>query len=199
MIFQFIALLILILFYSVYLGKMLLQRRQGIRTDQIARGEKDRKLFLTELVLKIATYSIIVVQIISIFPDNITTFTILRMMGAILGISGVIIFGIAVYTMGNSWRAGIPETDKTTLVINGIFHFSRNPAFLAFDMVYLCILLMFFNWVLFIFTIWAMLMLHLQILREEKFLQTTFGNEYTEYQRMTRRYIGRCSIKIREK
>lgn len=37
---QIAALAILAAFYGVYLGKMLAQRRRGIRTDQMARGNK---------------------------------------------------------------------------------------------------------------------------------------------------------------
>ena len=33
---KFTELLILAVFYTVYIGKMLLQKRKGIRTDQIA-------------------------------------------------------------------------------------------------------------------------------------------------------------------
>ena len=57
--------------------------------------------------------------------------------------------------MKDSWRAGIPESDKTDLVTTGIFRISRNPAFLAFDLVYWGVLLMFFNWILLLFNILA--------------------------------------------
>ena len=90
-----------------------------------------------------------------------------------------------------SWRAGIPDTDKTEFVFRGIYRYSRNPAFLGFDMMYAGILLMYFNWALFSFTIWAMVMLHLQILQEEKYLPTVFGSEYLEYKKHTCRYLGR--------
>ncbi|MDR2083869.1 MAG: isoprenylcysteine carboxylmethyltransferase family protein [Bacteroidales bacterium] len=118
---------------------------------------------------------------ISCFPVKIA--------GSVLGILGVAIFGVAVYTMQDSWRAGIPEKDKTELVTKGIFKISRNPAFLAFDLVYLGILLMFFNWILLFFTIWAMIMLHLQIKQEEKFLLSAFEEKYIEYKKRTRRYL----------
>ena len=43
--------------------------------------------------------------------------------------------------MRDFWRAGIPETDKTELVTEGIYQISRNPAFLGFDLLYIGILL----------------------------------------------------------
>ena len=194
-IFQYLATLILILFYSIYFGKMIIQRRKGIVTDQMGRGNKGRKLFYTELFLKIATYSVLIVEIISIVHNTTLSFLLLKIFGIILGVIGVVIFGIAVFTMRDSWRAGIPEKDKTELVTNGIFSISRNPAFLAFDLIYLSLLFCFFSWVLLVFTLWAIIMLHLQIKQEEVFLTSIFKEEYTEYRQYTNRYFGKSSIK----
>ena len=191
MIFQLIALLILASFYAIYIRKMILQKKKGIQTDQIAKGNKTGKLFKIEFIMKLATYSIVAVEIVSICLNTKFPFLWLRIAGIVLGIIGIIIFGIAVYTMQDSWRAGIPQKDRTKLIISGIFNISRNPAFLAFDLVYLGILFMFFNWILFLFTLWAIIMLHLQIKQEEKFLTTAFGDKYLNYKKQTRRYMGR--------
>ncbi len=168
-----------------------MQRKKGIQTDQMARGNKSKELFLTELILKIATYSVVIIETVSIFLNTTHSYAILKIIGVIFGIVGVLIFGITVYTMRDSWRAGIQHNAKTALVSSGIFRISRNPAFLAFDMIYLSMLLMFFNWILFLFSLLAMIMLHLQIRQEEKYLQTIFGEEYIKYKKYTKRYIGR--------
>ena len=47
--------------------------------------------------------------------------------------------------MRDSWRAGIPERDGTELVTGGLYAFSRNPAFLGFDLMYLGVFLLFAN------------------------------------------------------
>ena len=60
---------ILVIYYSVYLGKMMLQKRKGIQTDQIAKGKQKDRVFYTELILKIATYAVVAVQVVSIFAD----------------------------------------------------------------------------------------------------------------------------------
>ena len=189
--FHFVTIIILILFYAIYVGKMVMQRRKGIQTDQIARGKKSKVIFVTELIMKCATYCIVIVEIVSIYLSTTVPCLFLKTVGAILGVVGVVVFGIAVHAMRDSWRAGIPENDKTELVTTGIFKISRNPAFLAFDLVYLGILFMYFNWILLLFTIWAIIMLHLQIKQEEKFLLATFGEDYTKYKKQTRRYFGK--------
>lgn len=76
------------------------------------------------------------------------------------------------------------------MVTGGIYSISRNPVFLAFDCVYAGLLLMFLNWVLLIFSVFAAVMLHLQILQEEQFLIGRFGAEYSSYQNRVRRYLG---------
>ena len=97
---QFVALLILLSFYAIYLGKMILQRKRGIKTDQMARGKKSKKLFLTELFLKIATYTLLLIEVVSIILNTTHNSQILKIMGVILGVIGVIIFGIAVCVSG---------------------------------------------------------------------------------------------------
>ena len=195
-VFQILVTAILVVFYSIYIGKMISQKRIGIRTDQIAIGKKSKELFATEIIMKFATYSVVFIEIISIYKNTALACISLRITGVIIGTIGVALFGIAVSTMKDSWRAGIPESDKTDLITTGIFSFSRNPAFLAFDLVYVGILIMFFNWILFIFTVFSMIMLHLQIKQEEKFLIETFGKEYLDYKQQARRYIGRKFVEI---
>ena len=185
------SLLILVLFYSAYLGKMLLQKRKGIQTDQMAKGKDKTKVFYIELVMKIATYGVVAAELISVWfvPPKLPQIWIL--IGAVLGFAGDILFAVSVVTMKDSWRAGIPQKDKTEMITSGIYSISRNPAFLAFDCVYAGLVLMHFNWALLLFSVFAMTMLHLQVLQEEQFLSETFGAQYSEYKARVRRYFGR--------
>ena len=182
---------IIAVFYIIYLGKMMLQRKKGIQTDQIAKGSRRDKVYYTEIALKIATYSVVLVEVVSVFVTKIQFPAVIVWIGVVFGMIGDFIFGTAVLTMKDNWRAGLAEDDKTQMVTNGIYGISRNPAFLGFDCVYLSILIMFFNPVLLLFSLFAMVMLHLQILQEEKYLPTVFGQEYLDYQRKVCRYIGR--------
>ena len=91
----------------------------------------------------------------------------------------------------DSWRAGIPESDKTALVTGGVYALSRNPAFLGFDFMYFGVLFMYCNPFTAFFTVFAVVMLHLQILQEEKYMAAAFGEPYLEYKRTVFRYLGR--------
>ena len=191
MIYQVTALVILAVFYGCYFLKMFLQRRKGIQTDQIGQGKVGFVQFI-EVTMKIATLLVPAAEVISI-SLNTTCFSVpLRICGAVIGALGAAVFVTSVVTMRDSWRAGVSKTDKTELVTDGIYQISRNPAFLGFNLVYIGILLMFFNPWLLIASVFAMLMFHLQIVNvEEDFLLENFGQEYLAYKKKVNRYIGR--------
>ena len=64
---KIIGLLILAVFYAVYIIMMVLQKRKGIQTDQIAKGKQKTKVFYIELTMKIATYSVVAAEVPSLF------------------------------------------------------------------------------------------------------------------------------------
>ena len=191
MAFKLISIASLIAFYGCYFIKMLRQKKQGIRTDQIGKGKVGFVKFV-EVTMKVAAVLVFAVGIVSIFIGASHSPVAVRIMGAVMSIVGTIVFIAAVRTMRDSWRAGVSKTDKTELVTKGIYQISRNPAFLGFDLLYVGTLLMFFNWVLCIVTVFAVIMYHLQIVNvEEDFLLAAFGNEYLQYKKKVCRYIGR--------
>ena len=192
-----LALLVLVIFYGIYFAKMLAQRRQGIQTRQIGRV-KDKSVHTVEMLMSIATFAAPVIQILSILfvwnhmPANA------RFTGFCIGMLGDMIFLVSVLCMKDSWRAGIPDKDRTKLVTTGIYRYSRNPAFLGFDFMYVGLLLMYFNLSMFVVSSFAIIMLHLQILQEERYLTENYGDSYREYRKHVFRYLGR-KLRSREK
>ena len=150
--FQSGSIVLLLVFYGIYFGKMLGQKKKGIRTNQIAKGDKAEELMYIEFIMKIATIGVPVYELVSILWGINKASENMRIAGLIIATVGVMIFGLSVYTMRDSWRAGIPESDRTKMVSECIYSISRNPAFCGFDMTYIGILLMFFNIPLLVFT-----------------------------------------------
>lgn len=190
MIFKNFALLIMILFYSIYFGKMIIQKMQGLQTRQLGKG-KNQDVRTVEILVSIATFVIVSIQLISIIFDLTIFNNNIRFVGFFIGILGDILFLISIITMKNSWRAGIPSEDKTEFISYGIYKISRNPAFLGFDLMYIGICLLYCNVLTIIFSLFAIIMLHFQILQEEKYLEKTFGDKYIAYKNEVFRYIGR--------
>ncbi len=190
MIYQVIAILILVTFYTFYFAKIVIQKKQSIKTNQMGVGNKPQKVLLIERIMSLATVLACVIGVCSIFIVKNVPATEVRIIGIFIGILGVVFFALATITMKSSWRVGIQE-EKTTLVTQGIYNFSRNPAFVGFDLLYLSVCLMFFNIPLVLVSVWAAVMLHLQILQEENHMHHMFGDEYDVYKKHTLRYFGK--------
>ncbi len=165
--FELISIATLIAFYGCYFIKMLRQKKRGIQTNQMGKDKAGFVKFV-EVTLKIAAVLVVAADLISIFIGTSHSLTVIRVMGAVMSVVGTIVFIVAVQTMRDSWRAGVSKTDKTELVTNGIYQISRNPAFWGFDLLYIGILLMFFNWILCVLTAFAVIMYHLQIVDVEE-------------------------------
>lgn len=190
MVYKIIALTIMIIFYTFYIVKLLLLNSRAIKTNQAGVGNKPKRVIIIERIMSVATIMTIVAQVCSILFVKNYIMAELRIVGIILGVISIIFFALATITMKNSWRVGIPE-EKTSLITNGIYKWSRNPAFVGFDLLYCSICLIFCNILLVIVSIWAAVMLHLQILQEEAHMHNMFGEEYDDYKKHTLRYFGR--------
>ncbi|MBQ8001466.1 MAG: isoprenylcysteine carboxylmethyltransferase family protein [Ruminococcus sp.] len=185
------AIIILLIFYGCYFGKLFSQKKKGIQTDQLGKGKTGFVKFI-EVTLKIITIIVPVAEVAGILSDTSALPPALRYIGVVIALIGDGVFICSVLTMRDNWRAGVAENDKTELVTKGIYRISRNPAFLGFNLVYLGILLMFFNLVLFFISLLASLMIHLQIVNvEEDFLVSEFGEDYINYKKKVCRYLGR--------
>ena len=186
---QIISLGLLVLFYAVYLGKKIAQRRQGIRTDVLGTAGKPKREGMIETTLKVMTYSTVAVEVGSIVWGRSFLPEIWAWIGVSVTAAGVAFFVAAVLTMRDSWRAGISPEEKTELVTGGVYGISRNPAFVGFDLTYIGLCLSFANVVNIAFAIVTMILFHLQILQEEKFLLSRTDIDYASYMRRVRRYL----------
>ncbi len=190
MVYREIGFIIFAAFYAFYLAKLVIQKKQSIKTNQMGIGNKPQKVLVIERIMSVATMLNVVVSLGSVFMAQVVAVAWIRSAGIVAGVLAVVIFAMATITMKNSWRVGIPE-ERTSLVTNGIYAWSRNPAFVGFDLLYLAMCLMFFNIPLAVVSVWSAVMLHLQILQEENHMGRMFGREYEEYKKHTLRYWGR--------
>ncbi len=188
--YRLLTVAVLLIFYAVYFTKMFVQKKHGIRTHQIGR-RREKGLHTVEILMSAATLGIVPAQLVSVCLDWSCLPSGARFTGFLIALIGDAIFLIAVLCMKDSWRAGIPEKDKTELVTGGIYAFSRNPAFLGFDLMYIGVLFMYCNILTGAFTAFAVVMLHMQILQEERYMASTCGEEYLSYKKRVFRYLGR--------
>ncbi len=112
-----------------------------------------------------------------------------KMVGAVLVGLGLITFVLAFLSFGNSWRIGIDRQKPGTLVTKGIFGITRNPIYLAFNLLSVGMFLINGTWFFLIFALLAAVACHFQILREEKFLKRQYGQDFEAYRKRTPRYL----------
>ena len=188
---QILALAAITLFYAIYLQRQFVLRRRGIRTDRLGKGQKENKTRIVEIVLFVVSFSMPVAQYASIIANwgCVEAPEWLGGTGVVVAFAGVVFFLLAVVAMRENWRAGIDSTQKTELVTRGVYHISRNPAFVGFDLLYVGIALAFPNPVMVALTLAGVVVFHLQILEEERFMRSVFGAGYAEYAAKTRRYL----------
>ncbi|MGC2165619.1 MAG: methyltransferase [Gallionella sp.] len=110
-----------------------------------------------------------------------------RVSYAILGVAFVFIVSSLVI-LGQSTRLGLP-TGRTELKTGGIYRVSRNPMYVGFDALSLAAMLGLCNLMVLVLGAYSILVYHLIIFGEERFLAATFGAPYAEYSGRVRRYL----------
>jgi protein-S-isoprenylcysteine O-methyltransferase Ste14 len=186
----------LALFYVLFIGRTVLLYAQGIKVWVIGTSTKNLfekvlenilfpALLLWTMYVVVTALHINVPALISNYPIKIIW---IRYMGIVFCYLGLIIFLLALISFGTSWRIGIDE-NNTKLITGGIFKYSRNPIFLFMDLYFTGIMLIYPNVVFILIAVCTVTGIHIQIIREEQFLQNKFGEKYREYKKRTRRYI----------
>lgn len=114
---------------------------------------------------------------------------LVKVLGVLLACVGLLVFVLAFFSFGDSWRIGIDRKTAGQLVTGGIFSISRNPIYVAFDLLFISVFLINGTWFFLIFALLAIFAVHMQTLREEKFLAQRYGEAYERYRQRTARYL----------
>jgi protein-S-isoprenylcysteine O-methyltransferase Ste14 len=112
-----------------------------------------------------------------------------RAVGAILITAALVIYGLALRAFGNSWRMGIDRESPGSLVTTGIFAWTRNPIYVALDLLAVGTLLLQGRLIFLVLAAIIVLMLHELICREERFLSEQYGDAYRDYCARVGRYV----------
>jgi protein-S-isoprenylcysteine O-methyltransferase Ste14 len=115
---------------------------------------------------------------------------LLRISGASLLVTGLAIVAVAKIKMQRADTNIEPWKPTNSIIDDGIYAYSRNPIYVAMILMYFGLTLI-FNAIWFLpFLILVLLVMHYGvILREEKYLEKKFGEDYLNYKREVRRWI----------
>ncbi len=112
-----------------------------------------------------------------------------KLAGAGLMTAGLLIYGLALWHFGTSWRLGIDRDTPGALATNGIFAWTRNPIYLGLDLLAIGTFLIQGRLIFLLLAVLFVGMLHLLIRREERFLAETYGKDYRDYCARVSRYV----------
>lgn len=98
--------------------------------------------------------------------------------------AGVLLGGWAVQTAGN-----VDIESPSELVTTGPFAYSRNPMYVAWTALYVGIAFIVNTVWLFLLLPFVMVATHIIVRREERSLESKFGDDYREYKNEVRRYL----------
>lgn len=193
-----LSLILFCIFLGSYVCKLvLLYKKDKIQANVLAKGKKDKKIKIVEITVKATTFiwgtSWFAFSLGEpYFTNMIGSFTYNLQIGYI-GIAiistGLIVFILAMISMKSSWRVGIDKNTRSELITAGVYKYSRNPAFVGFDMMFLGLFITYPNIVTLLILSINILSIHFLILQEEKHLVSAFGRDYISYSNRTKRYI----------
>lgn len=109
--------------------------------------------------------------------------------GVALCLAGLLLMLWSLISFGKSFRVGIDQDRPGTLVTAGVFAITRNPIYVAFAFVLAGEFLVRSSWIRLLYLVGGILLLHRQVMREEKSLSAQYGQEYAEYRERVRRYL----------
>ena len=112
-----------------------------------------------------------------------------KVAGVLLISSGLIVFILAFFNFGDSWRVGVDYETPGALVTRGIFSLTRNPIYVLIDSWFIGTLLINGTLIFLVLAVLAIAAQHWQILREEEFLKQRYGEAYERYRNRVPRYL----------
>jgi protein-S-isoprenylcysteine O-methyltransferase Ste14 len=138
-----------------------------------------------------------VVSVVQVHNGSLDTIealdtTPVHVIGIVLaGAGGLAVFA-AQLGMGESWRIGVSEEERTDLITGGWFSTIRNPIYTSMVVGWLGFALIVPTWLGFAAPVVVALGLELQVRAvEEPYLRRTHGDEYTRYTSRVGRFVPR--------
>lgn len=189
---------LLCIFGISYITKLIiLYKKNNIKANVFGKGIKLKQTLVIEKCLKAITFTVLGVwtvdSLFSAFADKwfirLYESIIISHFGLIITSIGVSFFILAMVFMKTSWRVGIDKSTETILVTSGLYKYSRNPAFVGMDLMFIGIAITHANVITMLLTILVIIILHLQILQEEMHMEEMFQKKYNEYAVKTPRYL----------
>jgi protein-S-isoprenylcysteine O-methyltransferase Ste14 len=171
-------------FYLVYLGMIL--RRKGFKP--LGSPTIHPFFFYFGKVALFTSWGYLIVNAILVMSRIPSPDLLYPVPSAVLVVVGSLFLIIAFRDLGDSLRVGLPG-EETTLKTTGIYRLSRNPIYFGVDLVAIASVLYIPVIINILCAAVGIVVHHLIILSEEKFLEGRFREDWINYKQRTRRYF----------
>ena len=185
-----LAIIFLLVVYGIYIIKLLDLKKKGKEINLLKNNNSRNEyilnistiivscvLFITELLSLIGVMKVYIISII------------IRIVSLMISGVGVVFFVGAVKNMQDNWRVKDKVDSDVSLVVKGMFAYTRNPAYLGMDFLVVGITLNVPNICNIVLSVLLIILLHIKIITEERSLKDRFGEEYIDYKKKVHRYI----------
>jgi len=183
--------ILLLVFAACVAVNSVMLRKRGVRA--VVFGETDKSDYLLIVIVAACVFFFAAQSFLQpalgILYEPFWLSAIPGLIGLFISVIAIIILIRTLVSFGDSFRVGIDEKTPSKLVTEGMFAISRNPVYLCVLLIIAGLFLIHHNAVITAFAVVFPLMIHRQILREEKFLEAHYGEEYLAYKKKVRRYI----------
>ena len=123
-------------------------------------------------------------------PLPIFSASVVRWLGMALVAVGLAVVIRVFRTMRAAGTNVDPRRPTTVIVTTGLFRFSRNPIYMGLTLMYLGLTLTFNTWWGLVLLVPLLPTMHRGVvLREERYLEQSFGEQYRQYCSRVRRYL----------
>jgi protein-S-isoprenylcysteine O-methyltransferase Ste14 len=186
---KYLAAATMLLLLGMVWARVLLLRHKGVKAVHF--GNIDKKDFLIPPFALFYIYIVFGNAFGFPLPGHQQFFAVqfATLAGVLCFMAGSILLLLSLVSFGRSFRIGIDQDHADRLITSGVFGFSRNPIYVAFWIILLGQFLVFPNWIPLIYLVAASWLFHRQVLREEEFMRSHYGQQFTDYCARVRRYL----------
>ncbi len=191
-------LIFLFLYFGIIIGLrsyFLLRKTNVNAIDKFGSKSKHSQ---AENLIRIALFLLLVIGLNFCFmgtnykyflPIHFLEISWLNFTGFIISIVGLTLTFIAQLQMGNSWRLGIDDEKKESLISHGLFSISRNPIYIGLGISFIGFFLIAPNLGSVVFLILMTIAIRKKVRDEENFLTEFLPEVYKAYCAKVRRWL----------
>lgn len=185
-----LAIIFLVVVYGIYIVKLLDLKKKG-KDINLIKDSYSRSEYILNIAVILVSCTVFITELLSLIGvmKVYVISIIIRIVSLMISGVGVVFFVGAVKNMKDNWRVKDKVDSDVKLVVDGMFGYTRNPAYLGIDFLVVGMTLNVPNIFNIVLSVLLIILFHIKIVTEEKSLKDRFGEEYIDYKKKVHRYI----------